>query len=429
MVRPSIRSRADTFWNQWSQEYFVSHSSDELGWHLETLIDVDNDETVIALAANQTLTDIGSTQVLVSTPNRVHLFADLTACFSDLGLSVLDAKLHTSDAGRSIDVFIVQHDATCQPVTASDDQERLLRSLEKAAVGQYTENAGTRRTPRAHKYFNLPANVSIRPDLEGKRTLIELVAPDRAGLLTTVGRVFAEFGLDLSTAKIATLGERVEDVFYVTDSRGNNLYDDDFIQRLKEHLEHELNALSGALSDAESDLQRLKPYPFEQLAALFADAKTSNDLKPIPLSIGEPQHAPPQFVLDALIEHMGLIAKYPTTKGTDTLRQSIATWLNRRFSLETGPVSPDINVIPVNGTREAIFAAVQAAVDRHVGGKVVIPNPFYQIYEGAAFMAGLSPYYLPIMESGQPDYHAVLMQSGRTANSASFAPQVTQQGL
>ncbi|MEC8693931.1 MAG: HD domain-containing protein, partial [Pseudomonadota bacterium] len=252
LVRPSIRSRADAFWNQWSQEYFISHSSDELAWHLETLIDLDNDETVIALAANQTLTDIGSTQVLVSTPNRVHLFADLAECFSDLGLSVLDAKLHTSDAGRSIDIFIIQHDATCQPVTASDDQEQLLRGLEQAALGQYTENAGTRRTPRAHKYFNLPANVSIRPDLEGKRTLIELVAPDRAGLLTTVGRVFAEFGLDLSTAKIATLGERVEDVFYVTDSCGNNLYDSDFIHRLKERLEHELNALSGALSNAES---------------------------------------------------------------------------------------------------------------------------------------------------------------------------------
>ena len=252
LVRPSIRSHAKAFWDQWSQEYFVSHSSDELAWHLETLIEANEGETVIALAANQTLTDIGSTQVLVSTPNRVHLFADLTACFSDLGLSVLDAKLHTSNAGRSIDIFIVQHDATCQPVTDSEDQERLLRGLEQAALGQYIENAGTRRTPRAHKYFNLPANVSIRPDLEGKRTLIELIAPDRAGLLTTVGRVFAEFGLDLSTAKIATLGERVEDVFYVTDSRGDNLYDDEFIGRLKDRLEHELNALSGALSDAES---------------------------------------------------------------------------------------------------------------------------------------------------------------------------------
>ena len=252
LVRPSIRLPAAAFWDQWSQEYFVSHSSDELAWHLETLIDAKPDETIIAIAANQTATDVGSTQVLVSTPNRAHLFADLTACFSDLGLSVLDAKLHTSEAGRSIDIFIVQHESTCQPVTDADDQERLLRGLEQAALGQYINQAGMRRTPRAHKYFNLPAKVMIRPDLEGRRTLIELVAPDRAGLLTTVGRVFAEFGLDLSTAKIATLGERVEDVFYVTDSQGDNLYDADFIDRLKERLEHELNALSGALLDAES---------------------------------------------------------------------------------------------------------------------------------------------------------------------------------
>ena len=252
LVRPSIRSKAQTFWEQWSQEYFVSHSSDELAWHLETLIDASEDETIIAIAANEQSTDLGSTQVLVSTPNRVHLFADLTACFSDLGLSVLDAKLHTSGNGRSIDIFVVQYETTCQPVTEPQDQERLLRGLEQAALGQYIENAGTRRTPRAHKYFNLPADVSIRPDLEGKRTLIELIAPDRAGLLTTVGRVFAEFDLDLSTAKIATLGERVEDVFFVTDSRGDNLYDDAFIGRLKERLEYELNTLSGALLDVES---------------------------------------------------------------------------------------------------------------------------------------------------------------------------------
>ena len=250
LVRPSIRSNARAFWRQWSQEYFVSHSPDELAWHLETLINAKVDETVIAMGSNQTASDLGSTQVLISTPNRAHLFADLTACFSDLGLSVLDAKLHTSDAGRSIDIFIVQNEATCEPVTDSQDQETLLRGLEQAALGNYKERAGGRRTSRTHKYFNLPATVSIRPDLEGKRTLIELIAPDRPNLLTTVGRVFAEFELDLSTAKIATLGERVEDVFYVTDSCGDNLFDEVFICRLKERLEHELNALSGAISHA-----------------------------------------------------------------------------------------------------------------------------------------------------------------------------------
>ena len=137
-------------------------------------------------------------------------------------------------------------------MTKAGEKERLLRGLEEAALGNYVEQAGTRRTPRAHKYFNAPAAVIIRPDLEGKRTLIELVAPDRAGLLTAVGRVFDEFFLDLSTAKIATLGERVEDVFYVTDRQGDNLHDQQFIDRLKDRLDQELNLLSGALIDVES---------------------------------------------------------------------------------------------------------------------------------------------------------------------------------
>ena len=155
------------------------------------------------------------------------------------------------------------------------------------------------------------------------------------------------------------------------------------------------------------DLERLKPYPFEQLSALLSGIQPPAGVTPIPLSIGEPQHAPPQFVLDALTEHIGLIAKYPTTKGTETLRSAIASWLNQRFSLTHSPIDPDTQVIPVNGTREAIFAAVQAAADRTVGGLLVMPNPFYQIYEGAAFMAGLTPHYLPIDVSGQPDYRAV----------------------
>ena len=155
------------------------------------------------------------------------------------------------------------------------------------------------------------------------------------------------------------------------------------------------------------DLQRLKPYPFEQLSTLLSGIQVPAGITPIPLSIGEPQHAPPQFVLDALTEHMGLIAKYPTTKGTETLRSAIASWLNQRFSITHSPIDPDTQVIPVNGTREAIFAAVQAAADRTVGGLLVMPNPFYQIYEGAAFMAGLTPHYLPIDASGQPDYRAV----------------------
>ena len=252
LIRPSMRSKATAFWAHWSQEYFVSHSSDELAWHLETLLDTPDDDNVLALSPEAANPDKGSTQVLIATPNRQNLFTDLTACFADLGLSVLDAKLYSSKNGRSIDIFMVQYDTTGTPVTDPLEQERLLRALEQAARGEYLESAGERRTPRTRKYFNLPANVRISSDLEGRRTLVELVAPDRTGLLTVVGRVFAEFGLDLATAKVATLGERVEDVFYITDNSGNNLYDDAFIDSLKGRLECEINILSGAKTNAES---------------------------------------------------------------------------------------------------------------------------------------------------------------------------------
>ena len=156
------------------------------------------------------------------------------------------------------------------------------------------------------------------------------------------------------------------------------------------------------------DLNRLKPYPFEQLTTLLSGVSAPSDLAAIPLSIGEPQHAPPAAVLDALNQHLGLIAKYPTTKGTLRLREAIANWACARFKLTNAPLDPDRHVIPVNGTREAIFALVQAACDRDSSKRLVLmPNPFYQIYEGAALMAGLEPHYLPIDASGQPDYRAV----------------------
>lgn len=137
-------------------------------------------------------------------------------------------------------------------------------------------------------------------------------------------------------------------------------------------------------------LGRLHPYPFEKLAALFADLTPPSDLPNIALSIGEPKHAAPEFVKQALIDSLQHLSTYPTTKGLLSLRQAIATWLTQRFGLQG--VNPETQVIPVSGTREALFSFVQAAVDRDLSPKVVMPNPFYQIYEGAAILAGATPY-------------------------------------
>ncbi|MEC8428652.1 MAG: succinyldiaminopimelate transaminase [Pseudomonadota bacterium] len=155
------------------------------------------------------------------------------------------------------------------------------------------------------------------------------------------------------------------------------------------------------------DLQRLQPYPFEKLNALKAEVTPPESLAHIALSIGEPKHEPPAFVLQTLVDNLPRIANYPTTKGLPELRQAIAQWLTQRFQL--AGVDGESQVLPVNGTREALFAFAQAVIDRSSKPLVVSPNPFYQIYEGAAFLAGAEPYFLNCNKDNGyiPDFDSV----------------------
>jgi N-succinyldiaminopimelate aminotransferase len=138
-------------------------------------------------------------------------------------------------------------------------------------------------------------------------------------------------------------------------------------------------------------LSQLQPYPFEKLRALLAGLTPAGT--PIPLSIGEPQHATPSVVRDALTAHLDGLSVYPTTAGSDRLRDTIAAWLQRRYRVTS--IDPRTQVLPVNGTREALFAFGQAVVDpSRPQPAVVSPNPFYQIYEGAALLAGAEPLFL-----------------------------------
>ncbi|EAQ96198.1 succinyldiaminopimelate transaminase [Congregibacter litoralis] len=145
------------------------------------------------------------------------------------------------------------------------------------------------------------------------------------------------------------------------------------------------------------DLALLKPYPFERLAKLLEGASPPDDRPLLRLSIGEPQHAPPAIVLTALRNNLDLLAKYPTTRGDLALREAQASWMCRRHGLQS--LDPDSEVLPVNGTREALFAIAQACVGQ--GSKTLVgsPNPFYQIYEGAALLAGARCVFLNTVEA------------------------------
>ena len=140
-------------------------------------------------------------------------------------------------------------------------------------------------------------------------------------------------------------------------------------------------------------LQRLQPYPFERLKQLFSTVTPATKYPPISLGIGEPRHATPKLVLDALAASTEALSSYPATAGLPALRQSCANWVHRRYGLT---LNPDTQILPINGSREALFAFAQTVVDgSQAGATVVCPNPFYQIYEGAALLAGAQAFYAP----------------------------------
>lgn len=139
-------------------------------------------------------------------------------------------------------------------------------------------------------------------------------------------------------------------------------------------------------------LSHLQPYPFERLRALFADITPNPAHAPISLGIGEPRHPTPEFIKTALANALGGLASYPATLGDQKLREAFTGWLQRRYRLALNPAT---QVLPVNGSREALFALAQTVVDPRHKPIVISPNPFYQIYEGAALLAGAEPYYVP----------------------------------
>ncbi len=138
-------------------------------------------------------------------------------------------------------------------------------------------------------------------------------------------------------------------------------------------------------------LNLLHPYPFERLGKLQANIQPDPSYSPINLSIGEPRHPTPAVITEAMCANVAGLSAYPATAGSPALREAIAAWMGRRYGVE---VDPATEVLPVIGSREALFAFAQVVIDAGEGGYVVCPNPFYQIYEGAALLAGARPWYL-----------------------------------
>ena len=157
-------------------------------------------------------------------------------------------------------------------------------------------------------------------------------------------------------------------------------------------------------------LAKLQPYPFEKLKRLFAEIEPNRSLRAISLGIGEPKHPTPEFIKQALIANLDGLASYPATAGSDALRSSISHWLARRYNIPAPDAATQI--LPVNGSREALFAIAQTVINTEksvLPPLVLCPNPFYQIYEGAAYLSGAEPYFANSdpLRNFAPDYKSI----------------------
>jgi [protein-PII] uridylyltransferase len=241
-----IQQRAAGVWAQWTEAYFLRYTPEEIAWHTALLAErPPNDDT--PLVAVRQLTDRGGTAVLTYTPRRLRSFARTTGVLDQMGLNVVDARLITSANGFSLETYVVLEDngaVIADPVRIREIERGLWRVLQQV---EDSPTAVTRRAPRQVRMFWTPTQVNFGVDARNERTILELIAADRPGLLSEVGKVFRAERVAINGAKIMTVGERAEDVFYITREDGG-LLKEDSCQRVQEALMQALDKREVARS-------------------------------------------------------------------------------------------------------------------------------------------------------------------------------------
>jgi len=226
--------QAAAVWTQWTEAYFLRYTPEEIAWHTALLAQrPPNDDT--PLVAVRQLTDRGGTAVLTYTPRRLRSFARTTGILDQMGLNVVDARLISSANGFSLETYVVLEDngaVIADPARIVEIERGLWRVLQQVEDSQ---PAVTRRAPRQVRMFWTPTQVNFSVDARNERTILELIAADRPGLLSEVGKVFRAERVAINGAKIMTVGERAEDVFYITREDGG-LLKEEVCRRVQESL-------------------------------------------------------------------------------------------------------------------------------------------------------------------------------------------------
>ncbi|WP_036187077.1 [protein-PII] uridylyltransferase [Marinimicrobium agarilyticum] len=236
---------AATAWNLWAEmgeEYFMRETALDIAWHSEAMIQHRADTPLILIKKTTNRELEGATQIFVRSKGRKNVFAAVATALDQLNLNIQDARIYNSDSGYTVDTFFVLN----QDGEPLGDDPKVLKRIQDALldelrlVDDYSEVI-SRRTPRRMKHFTMPTRTSLSNDMLSGYTVLEVISPDRPGLLACIGRVFLQFDVMLQNAKIATLGERVEDVFFITDNDGEPLSDPELCEALQREICEQLD--------------------------------------------------------------------------------------------------------------------------------------------------------------------------------------------
>ncbi len=232
------------FWSKLGEEYFLQDRPEDIAWHTQAILQHGNsNEPLILIREGNRLGGGGGSSLFIYTRDQANLFAVTAAALDQLHLNIHDARILTSKSNFSMDTYIVVEENGDKIANDSERGEEIRRTLFNALRNpEEYPRLVERHTPRQLRHFKMPTRVLISNDPARRVSVIELVTPDRPGLLARVGRIFMEHGISLHTAKITTLGERVEDVFFVTDHQGRPLGDPDLCARLRDTLRDALDA-------------------------------------------------------------------------------------------------------------------------------------------------------------------------------------------
>jgi [protein-PII] uridylyltransferase len=229
-------------WADMGEDYFLRENFTDIAWQTQAIVERKDDKPLVLIKKTSNKELEGATQIFIYTKNQKNVFVAASTVLSELNLNIQDAKIYSSKSGYTIDTFFVL-DENSEPLDDNPSQRRKIQKAleeELSLVDNYRELIG-RRTPRRLKYFASPTRTSLHTDTIRNCSVLEVISPDRPGLLACIGRIFANADIQLLNAKIATLGERVEDIFLIATADGKPIHDPVIAEKLQRDICEELD--------------------------------------------------------------------------------------------------------------------------------------------------------------------------------------------